>query len=535
MHIWQLLALSFLKNVYICSENQTTMNKKYISFSKLLSRRILIVSLLTITVLALPVILFAISGLIKMNDAYFLSEVKAVHESTALMIDKTKDDNFYNYIKYIEDDINKNPLFMDTWAYCAIIDSAGTYIYHPDKHRIGKGSLFDDIRQSSDNEKKELASGIASHQIGMQQITIDGEPSYIYYSSFRKKWANAIIVHGRGMILPIIITTLILLTMIVLGLLLSYWVSRISIRRATKPLQLLAKSADEVAKGNFENPLPELKQNDEICQLRDSFSNMQQSLITYIEQLKSATAQKAAIESELSIARSIQLSMVPTKFPELEHYDIYGSLTPAKAVGGDIYDFFVRDGKLFFCIGDVCGKGVPAALFMMMAKSLFRAYSKDEDMPDRIVTHMDDDLRKDNTEYMFVTLFVGVLDLSTGLLRYCNAGHQAPILINKTAENLPVYNDPPVGVDVSLSYHLQEVVIEPQTTILLYTDGLNEAMDADFLEFEEARIFDVLNKAIQDGQLAPKDVIDRMTQAVHAFVGDTEQSDDLTMLSLRRN
>ena len=317
-------------------------------------------------------------------------------------------------------------------------------------------------------------------------------------------------------------------------MLVAYWVSRYTIHRTTIPLRVLAKSADEVDQGNFHAPLPEPKHNDEISQLRDSFSNMQQSLTQYIDQLKTTTAQKAAMESELSIARDIQLSMVPTVFPELDNIDIFASMTPAKAVGGDLYDFFVRDKQLFFCIGDVSGKGVPAALFITEAKSLFRAYATGVELPHLIVSRMNNDLSLDNKECMFVTLFVGILDLTSGLLRYCNAGHEAPLIIKKTVEPLPVNEIYPVGLLMDAPYETQEIVIEPETTILLYTDGLDEAMNADKKQFGEKRIFEELNRAIQTKQLSPQTVIEQMIQAVHDYVGDTEQSDDLTLLCLRR-
>ena len=359
-------------------------------------------------------------------------------------------------------------------------------------------------------------------------------PAYIFYSSVKNTdWKNAIIAPKEGLTTPSFIRGLTLLIIFGLGLLAAYWVSQFTIRRSTEPLQLLAKSADEVSQGNFQAPLPELRHNDEISHLRDSFGNMQRSLIQYIDQLKTTTTQKAAIESELSIARDIQMSMIPTVFPEQEGFDIYASMVPAKAVGGDLYDFFVRDSQLFFCIGDVSGKGVPAALFMTQAKSLFRAYAAYEPMPDRIVSQMNHNLSENNDTCMFVTLFIGILDLTSGLLRYCNAGHEAPILINKEARQLPVNISIPVGAMPDSTYQMQTIVIEPQSTILLYTDGLNEAMDADEMMFGEKRIFNELSRAIQTSQLAPKPLIERMTQAVHDFVGDTEQSDDLTMMAIR--
>ena len=523
--------------------------KKFVSFSKLLSRRILIVNIVTISILALLVISFATVGLKNMTRAYYQSGLFASHESIEKRIGHVDSESLYRHIKRIDVGFNDfNPLFTDTnekddkevWAYNIVIDSLGNYLYHPDRQRIGKGNFFDDIRQSPDALRQQLARGLATAEIGEQKITVDGVSSYIFYFGMGDaKWTNAIIVPRDGLVFPTIITGLILLTIIILGLLAAYLISRVTIRRATKPLQLLAKSADEVAKGNFQSPLPEVKRNNEIGQLRDSFSNMQHSLTEYIEQLKTATAQQAAIESELTIAREIQLSLLPKPLTSdllpLSNIDLYATMTPAKAVGGDLYDFFVGgEGKLYFCIGDVSGKGVPAALFMTQTMSLFRAYSKDEDMPDRIVSKMNYDLNKNNESCMFVTLFVGILDLTSGLLHYSNAGHEPPVVIRskgeKEAQLLPIEPCFPVGLTTDVSYVTQTVVLEPQATVFFYTDGLNEAANGNEKLFGDERILDEVNRAIETGQLSPKALIDRMTQAVHEFVGDAEQSDDLTML-----
>ena len=517
---------------------------KFRSFSKRLSQRILIICVVTITVLALFVISYVTTGYIRMADAYFLTELKASNESVARILDKTDQDGFYQYMRRIDEDINNTPLAGDSkrkekkdyLAYSVVIDSLGHYLYHPDRKRIGTGNLLDDIHQP---DWKKFVLYPSSSKMGQERITIDGSAAYIYY--FKREntvWTNAIIVPAKTLVMSTNLTGVTLLTIIVLGLLLTYWVSRLTIRRATLPLQHLAKSADEVAKGNFEAPLPELKHNDEISQLRDSFGNMQQSLTQYIEQLKTTTAQKAAIENELSIAREIQMSMVPTVFPELDDISIYGSMTAAKAVGGDLYDFFVRGNELVFCIGDVSGKGIPAALFMMMTRSLFRAYANGESRPDVIVSQMNHDLSENNENCMFVTLFVGILNMESGLLRYCNAGHEPPIIIGDEAHPVDVQFSFPVGTVADTVYQMQTVILEPESSILFYTDGLNEAMHGELLdvfqEFGEERIFNELNKAIQAEELSPKAVIERLTQAVRNFVGDTEQSDDLTLLCIRK-
>jgi len=250
------------------------------------------------------------------------------------------------------------------------------------------------------------------------------------------------------------------------------------------------------------------------------------------DRLEEVTIQKERIESELRIAHDIQMKMVPNVFPTRPDIDIYASMIPAKEMCGDLYDFFVRNDQLYFCIGDVAGKGVPAALFMTVTKNLFRAYASNESTPDHIVSQMNHNLTEDNKSHMFVTLFVGILDLTSGLLRYCNAGHEDPIIVNRETRLLPINRIFPVGAVAGTPYQTQAIVMEPQTTIFLYTDGVTEAMTADKKMFGREQILDEINRTIQTGQVAPKALIERMTAAVQAFVGDTEQSDDLTMLAI---
>ena len=450
-------------------------------------------------------------------------------------------DWLYKYMQTNDEKANEyNPLGVlinnnrKAWAYNIIIDSNGKYIYHPDKNRILKDNFYKNIQQTPDTLRKLVTEELAAGKKGYQKIIIDGEECYIFYTKVHHtNWANCIILPNSRMTIPIYIIGLLLLAFNGIGLLVANKIIRISIRRSTKPLQILAKGADEIAKGNFDAPLPEMHQNDEIHHLRDSFVNMQQSITQYIDQLKTTTTQKAAIESELNIARDIQLSSVPTDFPTRDDIDIYASLTPAKAVGGDLYDFFIRDNKLYFCIGDVSGKGIPAALFMMVTKSLFRAFTSENILPNRIVSRINHVLSENNDRNMFVTLFVGILNLSTGQLDYCNAGHEPPIIINKDAVEMNVKPIIPVGVLTDTMYQMQTAVLEHGATVLFYTDGLNEAMDANENLFGKERIYNEIQLAIESGQTAPKNLITKMIEAVHRYVGKTEQSDDLTLLSIR--
>ena len=397
-------------------------------------------------------------------------------------------------------------------SYCCIIDRNGRYILHPDKNRMLKDH-FD-------------ANVAFKGKQGAMSAIVDGVPSWVCYHTVKHaEWTVMMVApedliqrHGRML-------NIIILAVMLSGLAAIYLFCRQQIRKVTSPLYRLAHSAEEVAKGNFKAPLPDIRDHDEIRLLRDSFGNMQQSLSLYIDELKTTTAQKTAIESELSVARDIQKSIVPRAFPNREGLEVYASMTPAKAVGGDLYDFFLRDKCLYFCIGDVAGKGVPAALVMTTVCGAFRLLTESESEPQRIISRMNDMMTRDNSITIFVTFFAGVLDLDTGHLRYCNAGHKAPLI---NGEPLPVDKNLPIGTMPDWKYTTQEADLAPGNTLFLYTDGLNEAEDAEHRMFGKKRIIEVMQTTSQQ----PRTLIERMTQAVAEFVGDTEQSDDLTMLCL---
>ena len=259
--------------------------------------------------------------------------------------------------------------------------------------------------------------------------------------------------------------------------------------------------------------------------------------------LAEVKAEQERIQSELRIARNIQMSMVPAVFPKLEGLDMSAFMNPAKEVGGDLYDYFIRDEKLFFCIGDVSGKGVPSAMVMSVILSMFRAFSAHENNPAHIMQAVNEASCRGNDSNMFVTMFIGVLDLPTGRLRYCDAGHDAPFIMvngplgqrplatNGTQEwsMLDVIPHLPVGVFEDVKYGMQETQMKPDSTIFLYTDGLTEAKNHKRKQFGINRVGEVL---AANSQLPPQQLLEAITNKVHEFVGDAEQSDDLTMMAV---
>lgn len=429
-------------------------------------------------------------------------------------------------------------------SYFIVIDSDGTYIAHPDKEKILNANFFEMAKETPDTLDNYIVKMMKSGYNGFyhkdedgNELVIDGEESYVFYSPIKKvNWSMAFVVPGFYVKILAYVIIFILVVLILLALLVVFIVGRIAIRRAVKPVWQLASSANEVAQGHFDTPLPQVKRHDEICMLRDSFDEMQHSLTKYVEELKTTTAQKSAIENELKIAHSIQMAMLPKTFPpypERKDVDIYGFLTPAKGVGGDLFDFYIRDEKLIFCIGDVSGKGIPAALVMAMTRSLFRNISLYTLEPGKIVYALNNALSDSNDTNMFVTVFVGVLNLKTGTLQYCNAGHESPLLVGRDVGVLPCDANLPIGVVFDFKYTQQETVIDSQTTIFLYTDGINEAENSVHDQFGYQRIMDVASRSLSEQQHQPERLIHEMNDAVRAFVGDAEQSDDLTMLAVQ--
>ena len=257
-----------------------------------------------------------------------------------------------------------------------------------------------------------------------------------------------------------------------------------------------------------------------------------------LERLHQVAAEKERISSELRVASHIQQSMLPKSHLKQDKVEVYGSLVPAREVGGDLFDYFVRDDKLFFCIGDVSGKGMPSAILMASVHSMFRAFSLHEDNPARIMQNINEPSCQGNETNMFCTLFIGVLDLSSGQLLYCDAGHDVPVHLQFdhlqfTITPLECNPHLPIGVFDNVEYDVQQTVLPAGSTLFLYTDGLTEAMNAERKQFGLQRIDNVLKNCAETGIKGPNGILDAMTKEIHRFVKNAEQSDDLTMLAIR--
>lgn len=416
-----------------------------------------------------------------------------------------------------------------------IITREGTFLTHHDKNHQKNKTILDYLKEkgckNAEAKAHELLDGDFDAIVFRDG---NGDSMLIFYAEIENcGWYICSVVPLSEIIIPVSVIIGFFVGLMLIGLLIVSLICRKAIKRITKPLSMFADSADEIASGNLNTELPDIKTKDEMLRLHNSFKTMQKSLIQKIDETKSANEEKGRIESELNIARAIQMSMLPKifpPFPDRNDVEIYGLQNPAKEVGGDLYDFYIRDEKLFFCIGDVSGKGVPASLVMAVTRTLFRTISFREAQPERIMNGMNNAISDNNESNMFVTLFIGVLDLPTGRLRYCNGGHNSPLLIGEQRIGLlPCSPNVPLGIIPDWKFVHQETSIDLNTCIFLYTDGLTEAENSAHQQFEEERMVNVAKETSRH----PQQLIEQMESTVRQFVGNAEQSDDLTMLAIQ--
>ncbi len=382
-------------------------------------------------------------------------------------------------------------------------------------------------------------------------IAVPGQPEselQIYASYFKPlDWYLAVylpMVEIQQPAKSLIARQVVIITLIfLLSLIISFvWASRIS-----RPLNTLAAHAMEIPNQDFTQELPEntfLKQfpgksRGEVDRLAHAFVFMQTELRKNIHKLMETTASRERIVSELNVAQTIQMGILPMTFPPFPNhtsFDLYAYLKPAKSVGGDLYDyFFIDDDHLCFTVGDVSDKGVPAALFMMITRTLIKTLSSREVMPAEVMTRINDILSQDNPRSMFVTLIIGMLNIKTGHLRYSNGGHNLPILLqpNQTASYQSGISGPLVGAMEKMTYTDLELILKPGDALFLYTDGVTEAMDEQNRLFSDERLLEEVSRLSEQ---PVSSIIGGVQQAVEDHTARAEvQSDDITMLVIRYN
>ena len=313
-----------------------------------------------------------------------------------------------------------------------------------------------------------------------------------------------------------------------------FFACRAVINYMTRPISDLSKAVLKMADGNLKAVLPEIKSEDEMRRLHDSFQTMQSSLLEYIDELKTTTVANERIRSDIELARKIQKGMLLKKFPPF----LYAMLIPAKRVGGDLYDFNMKGDQLYFAIGDVSGKGVAASIVMAITRVMLR-FVVGMGLPlDETLLRINNSFSESNEMGMFVTMFVARLDLKTGHMDYCNAGHNPILIIPPDAEPyfLRCKANIALGIMGNFTYEAEQIDLKPGTRIIAYTDGVTEAEKADLSQYGEERLVDWAKgivKSFPETSTREKDIVDSLYDSVQAFVEDNPQNDDLTIVSLK--
>ena len=325
------------------------------------------------------------------------------------------------------------------------------------------------------------------------------------------------------------------LVIVIIGIILMLFCSWIVMQQLARPVRQFAQAAESIAMGNFDTELPNVVYHDELYQLRYSLDEMQRSLSHYVSDLQETTEANTRIENELAIAGRIQMNLLPKQFPPYpeftDQFDLFASLTPAKEVGGDLYDFILIDDLLYFVIGDVSGKGVPAAMFMAITRSLFQHVVHHYEHSAQIALSLNRSLTKNNKENMFVTLFIGVLDITSGKMNYCNAGHDFPILLNaKGAHILESEPNIPLGVMRGYEFHEEDMQLELNDSLFLYTDGITEALDVNQEMFGIERLTG--NLRLLD-ICSSKEIVNLISESVKRHSIGEPQTDDMTLLNIK--
>lgn len=419
-------------------------------------------------------------------------------------------------------------------SYSMLLGRSGSFISHPDSAVFNATTIFeyaDGLRNEGINElgNSMIAGGSGSMTIKDR----NGEKAYVTYGPLYNGWSMAIFCPYSDIYKDAHKVNSTLFILMLLELLLLYAVIRRIVNRTTKPIIEFAYSALSIGKGNFKARLPKIGTHDELRRLHDSLEYMLMSFNDYIEQLKLSTKSNERYESELNIASNIQKQMLPGAFPESDRFDIYARLSPAKEVGGDLFDFLVRDNCLYIAIGDVSGKGVPAALYMAITRYAFNFIAGLNLSVEDVVGKINNSFCNGNSSMMFVTMFVAKINLDTYEMEFCNAGHN-PIALKDPDGSARFLNAKPnlaIGLMSDFPFEKETVQLSGGTRLLLYTDGVTEAEEAGKSQYGEDRLMEFVRNIAEND--SSKTVIDNLFSSVKGFTGENEQNDDITVLTVK--
>lgn len=424
-------------------------------------------------------------------------------------------------------------------GYGFLISRNGTIVTHPKKELIMREKLSSIAEELRDKQLSEIVKDMMKGGSGFvpSRSIITEKDCWIMYKPIPASgWSLGVLFFRDELMSDITNLSKTVSLLGLVGFLFLVVVIVLISGSITRPLRRLDRTTKDIARGNLDFELPSVKSRDEVGRLANSFIYMKNALKKYIKELTETTAVKERMEGELKIAHDIQMGIVPKvfpPFPDKPEFTIHAVLEPAREVGGDLYDFFfIDDDHLCFVIGDVSGKGVPAALFMAMTITLIKATAKTVGSPENILDRVNKELSHDNDSCMFVTVFCGILNIKRGEVCYANAGHNPPLIIRKGREPefLTGASGTVVGVDEDAVYKKATISLEAGDTLYMYTDGVTEAFNKEREMFSEERLKEEIAAHRQD---PVRDLAWGILQKVKAYSMEVPQSDDITILVLR--
>ena len=416
-----------------------------------------------------------------------------------------------------------------------LTSAKGTYLIHPDKNIEFKKTISELADEINSKQLKYVAQQVKIGKSGfvtMPKSSVhNGEVVFVYSPIPKTNWSSYLVYSSDNFYKPVRHFQLIILSVTVLGIFLLILFINWICKFTTNPIVKLSHIAERYGKGEFEVELPPVTSNDEVGILTQAFYTMRDNLLNLLKIQKENAKEEQKRASELEIAKRIQASVLPVNFPKTTHFDIYASMNPAKEVGGDFYDFFFIDENHFaFLIADVSGKGIPAALFMMNAKSLLKSNLLSGYPLDIAINKINNELCVTNDAGMFFTAFIAILNTVTGELEYVNAGHNPPaIKLGDEFEYLKSDNNLVLSAMDNYEYKASKVFLKPENSILIYTDGVTEAQNTKEEFYGEERLINLLNKKEQE----PKEIIESVKTSIEEFSDGASQFDDITILDIK--
>uniref|UniRef100_I2Q4I2 HAMP domain-containing protein,cache domain-containing protein n=1 Tax=Desulfovibrio sp. U5L TaxID=596152 RepID=I2Q4I2_9BACT len=439
-------------------------------------------------------------------------------------------------LDWLRGQVGRISMFRSGYAF--VVSRVGVYVSHPDSRLVMRESVFSLAEEKGSPELRAIGRDMVKGGEGFARLPdfVLGKPAWLAYAPLSATgWSMGVIVPEDELFADLHRLGREVATLGAGGFAVLLLVIAAIATSITRPLSRLAATAAEIATGNLDAPVPQGGSRDEVGALARSFEQMRLALKDYIADLTATTKAKERLESELKIARSIQMSFLPKHFPpfpELTAFELHASLEPAWEVGGDLYDFFLLGpDKLLFLVGDVSGKGVPAALFMAVTKTLVKGIAEQETDPAVILTKVNRELCVDNESMLFVTMFLAILDCATGELAFSNAGHNPPALI--APDGAVSWMTLPRGVFLGIMeeavYKTTRMRLAPGTRLFAFTDGVNEAMNTGLELFGTRRLGETLAAG---ASLSPEDLDRAVMDAIRVFAGEADQADDITVLTM---